>query len=296
MPNPHRSRSIIVLSLVVLLACGDATTDAYGNFEATELTVASESSGRLLSFTAEEGTPLVAGSVVGVVDTVPLALQRAELLAREGAVRARGREADAMRKTLETQLAIATREYERIQRLRTAAAATVQQEDRAGRDASVLRDQLAGAGAARTVVSREAEAIKAQRALLDDRIRRSVVTAPSTGTVLTRYAEPGEFVQPGTPLFKMAALDTLIFRGWVSGTQLSSLRLGASVTIYVDRADGGLTPFGGRVEWIAANAEFTPTPVQTREERTTQVYAVKVAVPNPDGALKIGMPGELRLQ
>jgi HlyD family secretion protein len=121
------------------------------------------------------------------------------------------------------------------------------------------------------------------------------VVSPLAGTVLTRYVEPGEYVQAGQPLFKLASLDSLTFRAYVSGGQLSTLRLGQSVKVGVDRADS-IATVPGRVTWIASSAEFTPTPIQTREERTDQVYAVKVAVGNPDGVLRIGMPGELVLE
>jgi HlyD family secretion protein len=113
--------------------------------------------------------------------------------------------------------------------------------------------------------------------------------------VLTRYVEPGEFVQTGQPLFKLASLDSLTFRAYVSGALLATIRLGQNVAVRVDRGPDSLGTVPGRVIWIAAAAEFTPTPIQTREERADQVYAVKVAVPNPDGTLKIGMPGELLL-
>jgi HlyD family secretion protein len=132
-------------------------------------------------------------------------------------------------------------------------------------------------------------------ALIDDRIARSRIVSPLDGTVLTRYVEPGEFVQQGQPLFKVASLDSLTFRAYVSGSQLTSLRLGQQVKVGVDRADS-LATLPGRVTWIASTAEFTPTPIQTRDERADQVYAVKVTVRNKNGVLRIGMPGELLLE
>ena len=123
---------------------------------------------------------------------------------------------------------------------------------------------------------------------------RSRVRSPLSGTVLARYAEAGEFVQAGQPLFKLAALDSLTFRAYVSNAQLTQLALGQEVTVGVDRADS-IATMRGRVTWIASGAEFTPTPIQTRDERADQVYAVKIAVANPDGRLRIGMPGELTI-
>jgi len=189
---------------------------------------------------------------------------------------------------------MAERELARTERLLRNAAATAQQGDRAEREVKVIKQQLAGARAARATLVQELAAQDAQVALIDERLARSRVVSPLDGTVLARYVEPGEFVQPGQPLFKLASLDSLTFRAYVSGSQLGSLRLSQKVTVGVDRADS-IAKVPGRVTWIASTAEFTPTPIQTREERADQVYAVKVAVRNIDGDLKIGMPGELLL-
>ncbi len=282
-------------ALALVAACRKETADAYGNFEATEVTVAAEASGRVLRLDAAEGVRLEQLTEVGVIDTSALVLQRAELVARREAARARTREVDANAAALETQRDIAERELERTRRLLAAQAATAQQGDRAEREVRVLRDQLQGALATRVTISREVSAIDAQLATLDDRLRRSRIVAPVTGTVLVRYVEPGEFVQVGAPLFKLAALDTLILRAYVSGAQLAQVALGQALTVAVDAGGDSLRTVQGRVTWIAPTAEFTPTPIQTREERTVQVYAVKLAVPNADGRLRIGMPAEVTL-
>ncbi len=282
-------------ALALATACRKETADAYGNFEATEVTVAAEASGRVLRLEASEGTRLESMAEVGVVDTTALVLQRGELVARREAARAHTREVDANAAALETQRAIAERELERTRRLLTAQAATAQQGDRAERDVRVLRDQLQGAQATRATIGREVAAIDAQLATLDDRLRRSRIVAPASGTVLAQYVEPGEYVQIGTPLFKMASLDTLVLRAYLSGAQLAQVALGQVLTVRVDAGGDSLRTVQGRVTWISPTAEFTPTPIQTREERTVQVYAVKLAVPNVDGRLRIGMPAEVTL-
>lgn len=282
-------------SLLLAAACRKDVADAYGNFEATEVTVAAEAAGRVLRLDAEEGTRLTPSAEVGLIDTTTLALQRGELVARREAARARVREVDANAAALETQRVIAQRELERTRRLLAAQAATAQQGDRAEREAKLLGDQLQGAAATRATVGKEVASIDAQMASLDERLRRSRVVAPGGGTVLARYVEPGEFVQVGTPLFKMAALDTLILRAYLSGAQLAKVALGQVLTVQVDAGGDSLRTVQGRITWIAPSAEFTPTPIQTREERTTQVYAVKLAVPNVDGRLRVGMPAEVVL-
>lgn len=286
---------LMVSSLLLATGCRKEVADAYGNFEATEVTVSAEAAGRVLRLDAEEGTRLTASAEVGLIDTTTLVLQRGELLARREAARARGREVDANAAALETQRVIAQRELERTRRLLAAQAATAQQGDRAEREARVLGDQLQGAAATRATVGKEVASIDAQVASLEERLRRSRVVAPGSGTVLARYVEPGEFVQVGTPLFKMAALDTLILRAYLSGAQLAKVALGQVLTIQVDAGGDSLRTVQGRITWIAPSAEFTPTPIQTREERTTQVYAVKLAVPNADGRLRVGMPAEVVL-
>jgi HlyD family secretion protein len=289
-----RASGLLLLGALALGACRNDEADAYGNFEATEVTVAAEVGGRLLAFNVEEGDRLDRDSTVGLVDTIPLLLERQALMARRSAAAARTRESGAHISALEVQRTMADRELARTERLLKQAAATAQQGDRAEHDARVIREQLAGARAARGSAQQEVAALDAQVASIDERLARSRVTSPLTGTVLARYVEAGEFVQPGQPLFKLASLDSLTFRAYVSNTQLSRLKLGQQVQVGVDRADS-IAVLPGRVIWIASAAEFTPTPIQTREERADQVYAVKVGVANADGMLRIGMPGELTI-
>jgi HlyD family secretion protein len=290
-----RSAGHVLLTALALTSCRKQAVDAYGNFEATEVTVASEVGGRLLSLSLEEGDRVKRGHILGSVDTVPLVLERQATAARRAAGAARAREATTTIASLEVQQVIAERELARTERLLRNAAATAQQGDRAEREARVAKEQLAGARVARAALAQELAALDAQVAMIDDRLARSRVISPLDGTVLTRYAEPGEFVQPGQPLFKLASLDSLTFRAYVSGAQVASLRLGQPVKVGVDRADS-IAALPGRITWIASSAEFTPTPIQTRDERADQVYAVKVAVKNDSGFLKIGMPGELMLE
>jgi HlyD family secretion protein len=285
----------VLLASLVLSSCRHQKVDAYGNFEATEVTVAAEVGGRLLALGLDEGDRVKKGVPLGAVDTIPLILERRAVAARRAAGASRAREAQSTIASLEAQLTIAERDLARTERLLRNAAATAQQGDRAEREAKVVKEQLAGARVARSTLIQELAALDAQVEQIDDRLARSRVVSPLEGTVLTRYAEPGEYVQAGQPLFKLASLDSLTFRAYVSGAQLANLRLGQQVKVGVDRADS-IAILPGRVTWIASAAEFTPTPIQTRDERADQVYAVKVAVANADGVLRIGMPGELVLE
>jgi HlyD family secretion protein len=276
-------------------ACGGgAEPDAYGNFEATEVVVSAETSGRLLWFTPDQGQRVAADTLVGVIDTVQLALERDQAAAQRDAAAARSREVARQISALETQREIAQRHYERTQRLHRDQAATAQQLDQAERDYRVLGEQIAGAVAQREAVRHDVASIGARLAQIEERIARSRITNPRAGTVLTTYVEAGEFVQPGQPLYRVAMLDSLELRAYVTETQLAGIRVGQPAEVTIDVSVGERRTLPGRVTWIAAESEFTPTPVQTRDERADLVYAVKVMVANAGGALKIGMPADVR--
>jgi HlyD family secretion protein len=284
------------ITLLLLAACAKPGPDAYGNFEATEVVVSSEAGGQLVRLAAREGDRLPAGAVVGQVDTALLALQKQELASQQDVAVTRTTEAAAQIGVLRAQLVTAQEEYARTQRLYRAEAATAQQLDRAEGEVRVLRQRIEAAQAQSGAARQETGGAATRMEQVGEQIRRSRVVNPVAGTVLTRYAEAGEFVQPGQPLYQIANLDTLTLRAYVSGAQLSSVRIGQAVRVRIDRSDGSLATLSGRVTWIASRAEFTPTPIQTKDERTDQVYAVKIRVPNPSGAAKIGMPAEVLLE
>jgi HlyD family secretion protein len=330
-------RALAASALLVAAGCAKpAGPDAYGNVEATEVVVSSETGGQLTSLTVEEGQTLAAGAVVGAVDATQLTLQRGQfsaqrdatasrvdevasqvqaLVAQREAAQAQRDAAVSQRAGLQAQLEIARRAHERTSRLFAQQAATSQQLDQAERDDRVLQEQVAAqdrqieaqnrqvmaqsaqidaAQAQRRTAVTQVSAADAQVAQVSDRIRRSQVVNPGAGTVLVTYARPGEIVQPGQPLYKIANLDSVDVRAYVTEPQLASVRIGQQARVTVDSGANRQT-LGGTVSWVAAQAEFTPTPIQTREERADLVFAFKVRVPNPNGALKIGMPVDVEL-
>lgn len=299
MRHTCRFPTTVLLSLAATTAlsgCGSrGEPDAYGNFEATEVVVSAEASGQLLWFSAEEGQRLAAGTLVGVIDTTQLALERAQVTAERAAARSRANEVANQINVLRAQHEIAEREYARTQRLHGAQAATAQQLDQVERDYRVLGEQIAVAEAQSQTVQQDIASSVARVALIDDRIRRSRVLNPRGGTVLASYVESGEFVQPGQPLFKVADLDSMDLRAYVTEPQLARVRIGASVDVSIDDGAHTRRTIPGIVTWVSSEAEFTPTPIQTREERADLVYAVKIRVPNADGRVKIGMPADVRL-
>lgn len=288
----------LVVTLGTALACTacqrEARPDAFGNFEAEEVVVSSQSSGQLERFAVTEGATLAAGDTTARIDTVQLAFERQQLRAQRDALGVQAQEVARQLEAATAQRDIAARLQERTQRLFTAGAATSTQRDQAERDARVTAAQWSSTSLVTSRITAERTALDARIAAVDDRMRRATVRNPVAGTVLITYVRAGEIVQPGQPLYRVANLDTLTLRAYVSGAQLASIRIGQFVTVHTDGANG-IREHTGVVSWISARAEFTPTPVQTRDERTDLVYAVKVRVSNPDGALKIGMPADLAL-
>ena len=138
----------------------------------------------------------------------------------------------------------------------------------------------------------EIESRELQVRQVQDQVVKSIIRSPMSGVVLERFKEPGEFVGIGQPVIKLADMSQLILRGYVSGDQLSSIKLGQEVSVRVDSLDGNMKLYKARISWIASKAEFTPKIIQTKEERVNLVYAIKVMVEN-DGWLKIGMPAEI---
>ncbi|MGZ3331232.1 MAG: HlyD family secretion protein [Gemmatimonadaceae bacterium] len=289
-------RITLAFALSSAFGCGRGREpDAYGNFEADEVSVSAQASGQLTSFTPAEGSTLRVGDVVGIVDTTQLALERAQLVAQQQATASRVAEAGKQIEVYQAQLGIALRNYERMQRLFDEHAATAQQRDQAERDYRMLVAQIGAAKAQQQSVSRDATSGSARVAQINDQIAKSKIINPEAGTVLATYVKTGEVVQSGEPLYKIADVDTLILRAYITEKQLSAVKLGQQVQVHVDQGGGQLLTLPGIVRWISTKAEFTPTPVQTRDERADLVYAMKVYVPNPRGALKIGMPADLTL-
>ena len=286
----------LLIPILLLAACNrGAEPDAYGTFEANEVVVSSETTGQLLTFTPVEGVQLAKGTVVGIVDTTQLSLERRQLIAQKEATGSRTTEVTRQISVLEIQRTMARRNYERTRRLFEEKAATAQQLDQAERDYRVLGAQIDALRAQRQSVAREVTSGDARVAQIAERLGKSRIENPERGTVLATFTRAGEIVQPGQPLYRIANLDTLTLRAYVAEAQLHSLKLGGQVQVNVDTGDGKTTALPGTVTWISSKAEFTPTPVQTRDERADLVYAVKVRVPNQRGLLKIGMPGDLNL-
>jgi len=286
----------IVLGLLLSSCNGDQKSDAYGQFEATETTISSESSGKLIAFDVSEGMQLNTGKHVAVVDTSRLVLQRDELQARLESIRSKIENINAQVEVQKSELDRAQNDLSRVQSLMKDGAATQQKFDDAEARVRTIHRQIDALQTQKLSVRAEIAATEAKIAQIEDQIDDAQIINPVDGRVLTTFVELHELVQKGQPLYEIANLDTLELRVYISGAQLPSIKLGQHVEVLVDKNVKKNQQLGGRVSWIASEAEFTPKMIQTKEERVTQVYAVKVKVPNPNGILKIGMPGEVNFE
>ena len=295
-----KSLRILYYCLAATLLCGGLTAcnssadeaDATGVFEATEVLVSAESGGRILHLDLQEGDRVESDRVVGYIDTVQLALKREQLLASMDAVGHKKMDVAKQVAATRRQIEQAEREYARSRDLLHDRAGTQKQVDDAEAQVAVLRRQLEAQLSTMTSanlgVRDEQRSLELQVLQLDDQLQKCRIASPIRGTVLTKYAEVGEVTAAGRPLFKVADLEHIYLRAYVEAPQLTALRLGQEVTVYADR-----TPYPGRVVWISGEAEFTPKTIQTRDERSNLVYAVKIAVDNSDGQIKLGMYGSV---
>ncbi len=271
--------------------------DAQGTFEATEVVVSAEATGRILSFAADEGIPVAAGETVGHVEDTQLALKRKQLVASRGSVESRRPDIAVQIAALEQQVSTAETERRRVEKLIESDAAGRKQLDDANAQVETLRRQLAAQRTTLAASSRgitdEAAALDWQIAQLDDQIAKCAITSPIAGTVLEKYAERGEFALPGKALFKVADLDRMTLRAYVVASQLSGVTVGSRALVTVESGGKEARSYDGTVSWISGKAEFTPKTIQTKDERENLVYAVKIAVRN-DGFIRIGMYGSAR--
>lgn len=292
----HPIRCLAMMLIAATAACnGDEPPDAYGNMEATEVVVGSQASGQLTSFTPVEGQMVASGAIAAVVDTTALGLQLQQVIAQRATSVSRVGEVVKQVGVLETQRAIAARAYERTKRLFDQQAATAQQLDQAERDYKTLIAQIDVARAQQRTAGQDIASTDARVSQIRDQMAKARVINPVGGTVLVTYVRTGEIVQPGQPLYRVANLDTLELRAYVGEAQLSSIKLGQVVQVSIDAGNDQRRALPGTVSWISSRAEFTPTPIETRDERSNLVYAVKIRVPNNGGILKIGMPADVEL-
>lgn len=288
----------IAVSLLAIACSKEAEFDAQGTFEATEVVVSSEATGRILNFDIEEGMTIVANQAVGTIDSLQLHLQRKQLLAQQSALLTSRPDVKKQVASLREQIAKQNEELRRVENMLKDGAATKKQKDDIEAQIKILESQLDATLSTldknTSTINNNSAALEAQIAALDDRISKCRILSPVGGTVLVKYAEAGELASVGKPLMKIADLKNIYLRAYFTSDQLANIKLGDEVKVVADFGGEERYDYTGRVAWISSESEFTPKTIQTKDSRANLVYAVKIAVEN-DGRLKIGLAGEVVL-
>lgn len=292
-------RLIYFIAATLSLSCSqEATFDAQGTFEATEVVVSSEANGKILSLDIDEGATIDAGAVVGEIDSLQLHLQRKQLMAQQSALLGSRPDVEKQVASLREQIAKQRSELRRIENMLRDGAATQKQHDDIEAQIKILEGQLEATLSTldknRATIDNNVAALEAQIAALDDRISKCRITSPVSGTVLVKYAEAGELATVGKPLMKVADLNKIYLRAYFTSDQLAKIGLGDEVKVVADFGGDERYDYTGRIAWISSESEFTPKTIQTKDSRANLVYAIKIAVEN-DGRLKIGLAGEVIL-
>jgi HlyD family secretion protein len=287
--------NIIILATIGLISCNknNDKADGYGNFEATEITISSEANGKIEFLKVEEGDELKSQLQVGLVDTLQLHFAKQQLIASKSTVSSKSANIISQKSVLNEQLKTAKLEKNRIRNMYAENAATKRQVDEIEGKVKVIEEQIKSVGTQNAPILNDLKSIDVQIAKINDQIAKSKIINPINGTVLTKYAEPGEITAFGKPLYKIADISEMTLRIYVSETQLSKIKVGQNVSVKID-AEKDMKSYQGTISWIASSAEFTPKIIQTKEERVNLVYAVKVKVKN-DGSLKIKKKQKLNL-
>lgn len=292
-------RIVYIAAVVLAASCGtEAEFDAQGTFEATEVVVSSEATGRILNFEVEEGMAVEANQMVGAIDSVQLHLQRKQLMSQQSALLGSRPDVKKQVAALREQIAKQNEELRRVENMLKDGAATKKQKDDIEAQIKILERQLDATLSTldknTSTINNNSAALEAQIAALDDRISKCRIISPIGGTVLVKYAEAGELASVGKPLMKIADLDNIYLRAYFTSDQLAKVNLGDEVKVVADFGGEERYDYTGRVAWISSESEFTPKTIQTKDSRANLVYAVKIAVEN-DGRLKIGLAGEVVL-
>jgi HlyD family secretion protein len=280
----------------VLMSCAKERPAPGGSgfIEATAATISAEVAGQVTTIRFDEGTLIARGDTLAQIDTLSTALRLGQARAGKTAIEKKISIASITIEQATRNAELAAKEYERVKLLIASGSVdqqTLDQVENAYRQAALVRKQAdASLEAARAELAKAESDVK----LLEKQLADCFPRSPVRGVVTAKYVEAGEWVGVGKPLLKIAALDTVWVKVYVPAGDLTSVKLGGHAG--VDPEDGRSRPLDGTVTWISPEAEFTPKNVQTKEARADLVYAVKITIPNPGGALKIGMPVAVRIQ
>lgn len=284
---------ILIIPLMVIIGCNkyDKLSDAYGNFESDEVIVSSETHGLLTSFDLHEGDEVTIGQTLALVDTTDKALMKMEINEQLTMINLKYKKAQSDLSILQAELNKATKDVENYQNLYNNNVVSLEVLEAHQHKKLILSKELSSANLSLSLIKQEAEQLKVKLLIAERELKKCQIESPITGTILTKYVQDGELVTMGRPLLKLTNLNEVYLKAYVTQTQLSSIKLGQSVTILIDDLQG-LKELTGQITYINSKAEFTPKTIQTRDERANLVYAIKISVEYED-AIKIGMPAEV---
>jgi HlyD family secretion protein len=316
----------ILLIFSILISCKSGEEfDATGVFEAEEVIVSAESTGKLLSFNIAEGDNLKLGQEVAKIDCQGIDLQKALVQASISALKLKqneaapqikilGKQSDnqrAMMNIQKAQLNVLTKEQKRVQNLVKLEAATKKSLDDIDGQIEILHSQMESTQSQIALINQQIASQKAQVGIqnrgilsesqplnarvnqIEEQESHCIIRNPIDGTVLVKYAQAQEVVAMGKPIYKIADMNNMVLRAYIAGTQLGQVKVNQPIKIFIDNGKDGYKEMQGVISWISSKSEFTPKTIQTKDERANLVYATKIKVKN-DGFLKIGMYGEVR--
>ncbi len=285
-----------------------------GTVEATESSIAAQVPGRIVSMNFEEGALVQKGDTIAEIDHRTLSQQVKEASAALEMARQQydlliaGARSEDLKvgeegvKQAQANFNLAKLAFDRTTNLYSQHSVSQSQMDAARAQYDVAQAQLKSAqqtleklqhyARPEEIRSAAAQVQQAQAALDNATIAfdHSYVTAPFTGTVLDKLQEPGDFANIGTPLYTIANLKTMKMTVYINEVELARIRLNNKARVVLDGMPDH--PFDGKVIYISPTAEFTPKNVETKQDRIKLVFAVKLAIANPDGYLKAGLPAD----
>lgn len=290
---------IPIFAVAIVASCKktEKNYDASGSFEAEETIISSEATGTIKEFTISESQELKAGQTIGYIDSTQLYLKKKLLLASINAVLSKRPDVALQLGALEEQLKTAEKEKQRMTSLVSSGAGTQKQLDDVLAQINVINKQKEALQSSLKItangITQETQPLYVQIEQLNDQITKCKIINPVNGTVLAKYVEANEVAAPGKPLYKIADLSEIILRAYISGSQLSQIKLSQQLKVFVDDGAENYKEYAGEIIWISEKAEFTPKTIMTKDERSNLVYAIKIRVKN-DGFLKLGMYGEVK--
>lgn len=287
---------IVIYSLFVGCSGSKNDFEASGTFEAEGTIISAEATGVIRQFDVEEGQELTAGQIIGYIDSTQLYLKKRQLESQIRALQGRKPNIAVQLSALQAQLQTAQTERTRLEKLVAGDAATQKQLDDVNAQIEVLKKQINAQQSSLKIssdgISDDVATLQVQIEQLEDQLAKHRLTAPQNGTVLAKIAKVNELTTVGKPLYKIADLQNITFRAFVTSAQLTQLKIGQNVRVFADFGEKKRQEYKGTISWISDKSEFTPKTIQTQDERANLVYAVKITVKN-DGYLKIGMYGEV---